>query len=72
MLGLNRDILTEERREHLDNLIFLRKVLDLEGEYSVTASGRQVLAEARAFLQKAALNSAKFAAMTRAATGLDL
>lgn len=74
-LGLDRENLNEERRDHFDHLIFLRKVLDLEGEYARTENGRQVLEEARAFLQKAALDTEKFAAMTRAAAGqagLDL
>jgi uncharacterized protein (TIGR02646 family) len=68
-LGLNRENLSEERRDHLDRLIFLRQVLDLEGEYAGTEKGRHILKEARAFLQKAILDSAKFTAMARAAAG---
>lgn len=74
-LGLNRENLSEERRDHLDRLIYLRKVLGQEERLAGNAEGRQVLEEARAFLQKAALDTAKFAAMTRAAAGqagLDL
>lgn len=66
-LGLDRENLSEERREHLDHLIFLRKVLDQEGKLNGTAEGRQVLKEARAFLQKATLDGAKFTPMARAA-----
>lgn len=65
-LGLDRDNLTEERRDHLYILIYMRRVLDLEGEYAGTAEGRHVLEEARVFLQNAVLDTAKFAAMARA------
>ena len=66
-LGLNRENLIEERREHLDHLIFLHKVLDLEEEYAGAEEGRQVFEDARTFLRNAVLDAAKFAAMTRAA-----
>ena len=67
-LGLNRENLSEDRRDHLHILIYMRKVLDLEGEYAGTAEGRHVLEEARVFLQNAVLDTAKFAAMARAMT----
>lgn len=68
-LGLNRENLSEERRDHLDHLVFVRRVLELERKYARTEEGRQVLKEARTFLQNAVLDTARFAAMTRAAAG---
>ena len=71
LLGLNRENLSEERRDHLAQLAYLREVLDLEVELSGTAKGRLVLEEARVCLREAVLESAKFAAMTRAAANSD-
>ena len=65
-LGLNRENLTEERRDHLSHLIYLRRVLDQETRLTGTAEGRQLLREADAYLREATLDSAKFAGMARA------
>ena len=66
-LGLNRWNLSEERRDHLSRLVYLRKVLDQEAKLTGTAEGRRLLEEADAYLREATLDSAKFAAMTRVA-----
>lgn len=70
-LGLNRENLAEERRDHLSRLVYLRRVLDQEANLAGTAEGRRLLKEAVAHLREAALASAKFAAMTRAAANSD-
>ena len=70
-LGLRRSVLSEKRRERLDQLLFLRKVLDQEVELGRTAGGREILEEARDLLQKATLDSAEYAAMARAAAAVD-
>jgi uncharacterized protein (TIGR02646 family) len=66
-LGLNRESLIEARREHLTNLIFLRRVLDQKAKLAASAEGRHILKEAQVYLQDARLDTAEFAAMTRAA-----
>ena len=69
-LGLDRENLNEKRREHLDRLISLRKVLDQE-ELNSTFEGRQILEETRIFLSEATLDTAEFTAMSRAAAAVD-
>ncbi len=64
--GLNRENLTEERRDHLSRLVYLRKVLDQEAKLAGTAEGRRLLKEADAYLREATQASAKFAGMARA------
>ena len=71
-LGLNREHLSEERRDHLSRLVYLRRVLDQEAKLTGTAEGRQLLQEADAYLREASLAPAKFADMVRAAAGLKL
>ena len=66
-LGLNRENLSEERRDHLSRLVYLRKVLDQEAKLTGTAEGRRLLEEADTYLREATLDSAKFAAMARVA-----
>jgi len=68
-LGLNRENLSEERRDHLAHLRRLRQVLDLEAKLTGSIEGRRLLEEAKTYLQKATLDPAKFAAMARAAAG---
>jgi uncharacterized protein (TIGR02646 family) len=70
-LGLTRENLNEERRDHLSQLVYLRKVLDQEEKLSGSGEGRHLLKEARAFLSSAVLDTAKFAAMARAAATVD-
>ncbi len=70
-LGLNRANLNEERRDHLSHLVTLRKVLDQEARLSGSREGRQLLEDARAFLNVAVHDSAKFTAMARSAAAVD-
>ncbi len=74
-LGLDRENLNEDRRDHLKTLNTYQEILILEASLVATPEGRRLVAKARAFLSSAFLDSAKFAAMTRAAAGqagLDL
>jgi len=70
-LGLNRENLSEERRDHLSRLVYLWRVLDQEATLPLTEEWQQILEDARTYLQKATLDDTKFTAMTRAA-GLKL
>ena len=75
VLGLNCENLSEERRGHLDQLNFLREVLGQEAKLRGSTKGRRIIAEAKAFLEDAAKDSAKFASMAREAakrSGPDL
>lgn len=64
-LGLNREVLSEERRDHLSRLVYLRRVLDQEATLTMTDEWRQILEDARTYLREATLASAKFAGMAR-------
>lgn len=66
-VGLNRPTLIEERRDYLEELFVLREVLRLEEQLVATEEGYALLNEARLRLQQATQDSAKFAAMARAA-----
>jgi hypothetical protein len=62
-----RDGLIERRRDRLSFLQAMRRILDCEAELSISAEGRQVLAGARAYLDKSVTDTAEFAGMARAA-----
>lgn len=70
-LGLDRELLNEVRRDRLNILIHLRKVVET---LPTNAEGRQLIEEAEAFLAKAVADDGEFAAMARAAakTGFRL
>ncbi len=70
-LGLDRELLNEVRRDHLDILICLRKVVEQEAILSTNAEGRQVVKEARALLANAITDAGEYAAMARAAAKND-
>ena len=70
-LGLDREFLNEVRRDHLNMLIYLRKVISQEPKWIADAEGRQIVLEAKTFLAKAITDVGEFAAMARAAAKDD-
>jgi uncharacterized protein (TIGR02646 family) len=73
-LGLDREILNEVRRDHLDKLITLRQLVELveqEATLSSNAEGRQLVEKAKAFLAEAVTDAGEYAAMARAAARED-
>jgi uncharacterized protein (TIGR02646 family) len=70
-LGLDREILNEVRRDRLDVLITMRKVIEQEANLSTNAKGKQLIEEAKQFLAKAVTDSGEYAAMARAAARED-
>ena len=66
-LGLNRELLNEVRRDRLNMLIYLRKVVEQEAKLSANAEGRKLVMDAKALLAEAVTDAGEFAAMARAA-----
>ena len=67
VLGLDRELLNEVRRDRLNLLITLREVVAHEATLSTKAEGRQLVNEAKALLAEAVTDAGEFAAMARAA-----
>ena len=65
-LGLGREILNERRRDRLKDLAILHDLVALEGENS-KPEFQQLIAKAKALLEKAVSDSGEFAAMARCA-----
>jgi len=70
-LGLDRELLNEVRRDRLNFLVHLRKVVELEATLSTNAEGRQLIKRAKALLAEAVTDAGEFAAMVRAAARDD-
>ena len=70
-LGLNRPILKEVRRERLELLFDLQRILDLRAQLSASQDGLEVLRRAESLLSNAVRDEAEFAGMARAAAKRD-
>ena len=70
-LGLNRELLNEARRDRLNHLIALRRIVQEEAKLSTNAEGQELVNHAKKFLALAVTDAGEFAAMARAAAQED-
>ncbi len=70
-LGTHSENLSEERRDHLKILVYMRHVLDQKAKLAESREGRRLLEEAKAYLFTATQETAKFTAMAKTAAAVD-